>query len=91
MNKSPEKSERRCPRLGGPISFGYCRQESGGRPCFKILDCWWEIFDVECYLRAELDAAEFTRLCEARVPSKLSGLIALIDRVRANSGGGEAG
>ena len=33
-----DRLERRCPRLGGPITFGYCRAaEDNGNPCFKVL------------------------------------------------------
>jgi hypothetical protein len=37
----------RCPRLGHELTFGYCRQESRGKPCRLILDCWWERFDAQ--------------------------------------------
>ena len=52
--------KRQCPRLGSPIPFNYCMMsgEDDGI-CWKILDCWWEIFDVEAYLKANMPEAAF--------------------------------
>lgn len=44
----------RCRRLGHEVPFSYCRAENRGLPCFKVLDCWFERFLVEDYLRGEL-------------------------------------
>ena len=30
----------RCPMLGGPVNFGYCRKVTDGLPCVKLLECW---------------------------------------------------
>jgi len=71
---------RRCPRLGGEVSFLYCREnarESG--VCWKILDCWWETFDVMSYLQDTLDANEFARLTRSKIPRKMSQLIQTLD------------
>jgi hypothetical protein len=80
--ESIKKLGRRCPRLGCPVLWGYCRREAGGRPCFKIFDCWWEIFDVQNYLRGDMDDSEFQRLCAARPPAKIAGLLELVDQVK---------
>ena len=35
-----EHLERRCPRLGGDVAFGYCKvcgEEQS--PCFNVFDC----------------------------------------------------
>ena len=75
--------ERRCPRLGGPIAFQYCRDGAEpGRPCFKLLDCWWEIFDVETYCRRHFSAETFSRLVDAPPPNKVAGLLDLIQQAR---------
>jgi len=75
--------ERRCPRLGGSVTFGYCRTGGdSGDPCFKILDCWWERFDVAGMLRQELDADQFARLSDQQPPQKISSLIDLIAKSR---------
>jgi hypothetical protein len=80
--------QRRCPRLGGEVAFAYC--QIGGddqSPCFKLLDCWWERFDVVAHLRASLPAETFEALARHRAPpDKVTCLVDLIRRVQANTG-----
>jgi len=75
--------ERRCPRLGGPVPFSYCRTTGeGGMPCFKIMDCWWETFDVRTYLENNLSEAAFKSLTEAKPPDKIASILDLIERAK---------
>lgn len=58
---------RHCGKLGHPIPFSYCMQagmsEAGAaRPCNKIIDCWWETFDIESFLKDTLTEAEYAAL-----------------------------
>lgn len=71
---------RRCPRLGGEVSFQYCREDAvEGGVCWKICDCWWETFDVVRYLQDTLDADEYERLTSPKAPRKISQLIETLD------------
>jgi hypothetical protein len=75
--------ERRCPRLGGPVTFGYCCMAGQDRhPCFKVLDCWWESFDVVGYFQRRLSADAFNSLRNARPPEKTASLVDMIRRAR---------
>lgn len=80
-----EKFERRCPRLGSPISFQYCliSGEDDGI-CWKVLDCWWEIFNVEAYLKQHMPKAEFAQLmARAEQPkNKISSIIEMIEKAK---------
>jgi len=52
MDTNKDNLEIRCPRLGGPVSFEYCRTNGDEMlPCWKIFDCWWERFDVAAFLK----------------------------------------
>lgn len=77
--------ERRCPRLGSDISFRYCllSGEDDGL-CFKILDCWWEYFDVADYLRQNMPETAFAELIRtAEQPkNKLGSIIDIIQKVQ---------
>ncbi len=74
----PEKDnlEIRCPRLGSIIPFRYC-MISGEQdmPCFKILDCWWEVFDVAGYLRENLPEEIYAELASARPKPKVASIV----------------
>jgi hypothetical protein len=79
--------ERRCPRLGSDVAFGYCKccgEENS--PCFKVLDCWWERFDVVAHLQACLMPEAFDALSKhRRPPEKISSLVDLIRQARART------
>jgi len=75
----------RCRRLGHEVTFGYCREETGGRPCRLVLDCWWEWFDVRSFLQAHLseDAmAQIERASASPPPSKVLSLVELIQQAK---------
>ena len=72
----------RCPRLGHQIDFSYCRSENQGLPCFKILDCWFQHFSVEEYLREELEAEEWNTVFGVQPKSKMLSLVELIEQAK---------
>ena len=75
----------RCRRLGHEVAFGYCRQETGGKPCRLILDCWWEHFDVRSFLRAHLSPevmAEVERISASPPPPKVLSLLDMIQQAK---------
>jgi hypothetical protein len=74
---------RRCPRLGNSVPFDYCEVcGDDQQPCFKILDCWWEHFDVVQYLKDNLTENQFNHLMAARPKPKVTSLIELIEQAR---------
>ena len=56
-----------CPKLGHPVRFSYCMQAAmdasgAGKPCNKIMDCWWETFDIQSFLKDTLSEADYAAL-----------------------------
>ena len=83
MKKGQDNLLRRCPRLGNPVPFDYCEFcGDDQQPCFKILDCWWEHFDVMQYLKDTLTEDQFNQLVQARPKPKVTSLIELIEQAR---------
>jgi hypothetical protein len=86
MAPDPETLERRCPRLGGTVTFAYCTGCGDGDPplCFKILDCWWERFDVAGYLKTRVSPEAVDRLASpaAAPPDKVTTIVDLIRQAR---------
>jgi hypothetical protein len=72
----------RCPRLGHPISFSYCRSENMGIPCFKTLDCWFEHFPVENYFREALTPEEWGSAFQKPLKTKVMSLLELIEQAK---------
>lgn len=67
--------ETRCPRLGGPVSFGYCRKVSGGLPCSRCLVCWELIFPVAQYMARALSPEEWKRVFESPTEGRLDQIL----------------
>ncbi len=71
-----------CPRLGHQIPFSYCRSENQGLPCFKIIDCWYDHFLIEEFLREELAGKDWDEVFKHPLKPKLALLAELIDKAR---------
>jgi hypothetical protein len=83
MDESKDHLERRCPRLGGPASFLYCRTSGDDESvCWKIFDCWWEDFDVVEYMKKRMPEDSFNLLVQARPKPKIVSLIEHIERAK---------
>jgi hypothetical protein len=79
---SYEEREIRCPKLGGPVNFSYCRAENTGKPCSRTINCWSPYFDVIAYYRAVFTEEEFEEcFCQTQC-SKMETLLDLITRAR---------
>ena len=84
MKKANPKLERRCPRLGGPVPFSYCMDTGEDQqPCFKVVDCWWDTFDIVRYLQDNLPEDQFERLMQARPRPKIASLVELIEQAKS--------
>ena len=77
----------RCPRLGHQISFTYCRSENRGLPCFKTLDCWFDHFQVEAFLRKELTPEEWEKIFLKPPKPKILSLVELIEEAKKRNKG----
>ena len=53
-----------------------------GLPCFKTLDCWFEHFLVEEYLRKELAPEEWERVFNKPPKPKMLSLLELIEEAK---------
>ena len=87
MDESKDHLNRRCPRLGGPITFQYCRLSGDeSLPCWKIFDCWWELFDIKTYLKKNLPEESFSRLVTTKPTPKIRNLVELIEQANNRAG-----
>ena len=56
--------DTRCPRLGGAVTFLYCRKVAEGLPCPKSILCWEAAFPVMVYMQKILTAEEWREVFE---------------------------
>ena len=82
-----DRRARRCPMLGHDVHFGYCRAPGRELPCGKVFDCWWELFDVEAFVRAHYSQEDIARVLGPR-QDKVATLVDLIRKAQARTGKG---
>ena len=84
LSTSPPYAEKevRCPRLGGPVTFEYCRVERRDLPCARAVSCWRAYFDVEQYFLDLLGPEDFDKCFSAEPQPKIVTLVELIERAR---------
>ena len=91
MDESKDHLERRCPRLGGPVSFHYCRTSGDNHlPCWKTFDCWWEYFDVTDFLKKNMDPDAFGTLTQTKPKPKIVSLVELIEQAKKRTATGKS-
>ncbi len=53
-----------------------------GSPCFKTLDCWYEHFEVEQYLRKELPPEQWEKTFSGPPKPKMLSLLEMIEQAK---------
>ena len=76
----------RCPRLGGEVTFGYCRKEGGEIPCPRTIACWSPYFPVEEFLRQILTSEQWERSFVGEPKAKILSIIELIEEAKKRGG-----
>jgi hypothetical protein len=81
IDTSHDQRQRRCPMLGHEVAFSYCRSPGRERPCGRILDCWWEAFDVKKYITEACGPAAIEAL-QAPPPPKPTTIFELMQQAQ---------
>lgn len=82
MTHSINPLARRCPRLGGPVGFSYCMRCELEQPCAKVVDCWWEAFDIVRYIKDHLPEDQYMRLMNSRPKPKVASLVEMAEQAK---------
>lgn len=75
---------RYCPMLGHHVTFSYCRHPGSDTPCRTVFDCWWEVFEIEEFIREHFDETTIEQMLAPR-KDKVLTLLELIDKARKNA------
>jgi hypothetical protein len=65
----------RCPSLGGPVPFDYCRKLAQGLPCRRALVCWELLFPVAEYMVRVLTEEEWHRAFDSPPTPRLDVIL----------------
>jgi len=72
----------RCPKLGGEVTFAYCRKEQGDLPCQRIIRCWQELIPVEQHLGTILSEDEWERCFNVPPKDKIATIFEIADELK---------
>jgi hypothetical protein len=72
----------RCPKLGGEITFAYCKQENGGHCCSRALVCWQFTFPVAAHLKDTLTKDEWDRCFNQPPKDRMTSLLEVIEEAK---------
>ena len=81
--------ELRCPKLGGEVTFAYCKQENNGVPCARALVCWQFTFPVEEYLRKILTEEQWDQCFNQPQKDRMTALLEVIEKAKKRKGLGK--
>jgi len=76
----------RCPRVGGEVTFRYCRFENNMLPCRWIAGCWQMHMDITRFLADHYSKEELDRIFAPPKP-KIESLVDLIEKARKAKAG----
>ncbi len=77
----------RCPQLGGPVTFGYCRRMNHTLPCARILRCWADVFDVHGFLQEHYDSEQMAQIESGATTGRMDILRQTLERVLGQQDG----
>jgi len=78
----------RCPMLGGPVHFGYCRTVNDRLPCARVLECWIQTLPLVEFLKTNYTPDEIQRALSTKPKGRLDRMMEAVE----NAGrAGEAG
>ena len=91
IGQHDERPIWRCPQLGGPVTFGYCRQMNQSLPCARVVACWGEAFDVQAFLQQYYDPDEIAQIESGASRGRLDIISEALQRVLNRREGNSAG
>jgi len=72
----------RCPMLGGPVTFAYCRKMNEGLPCGKVLACWLQRLPLVEFLKANYSPEQLQKVFAAKEKGRLARLVETVEQAR---------
>ena len=65
----------RCPMLGGPVHFGYCRTMNERLPCTRVLGCWLQRLPLVEFLKANYSPEQLQHALATKTKGRIERMI----------------
>ena len=76
-----DNQEIRCPMLGHPLHFSYCRTTDGTTPCRRIYNCWFERLPIQQFMQDNFSQDVLNAITAPPKPKTVS-LFELIEKAK---------
>jgi hypothetical protein len=76
------KERWRCPMLGGPVTFGYCRRFNEGLFCARLLECWIQQLPLVEFLKAHYAPEEIRAAFAAENKGRLARMMEAVEEAQ---------
>ncbi len=85
MIEKHDNTEGYCRKLGHFLSFNYCRTVNNNLPCSKVLDCWFQHFPIQQFIKDNYSEKEHSIIFEPPEP-KLQSLSEILQNAQQRLG-----
>jgi hypothetical protein len=72
----------RCPSLGGPVPFSYCRKMNNRLPCQSLAGCWGSRIDVPAFLKENYTQEELRQAFGSPKKGRVDTILETLDRTK---------
>lgn len=80
-----ERDMWRCPQLGGPVTFEYCRRMNDKLPCYNLFRCWGEKIDLQTWLTENFTQEEIQQAMAKPANMRIQSIFDVIQSVKDSS------
>ena len=81
MKTEFDETEGYCKMLGHFLNFSYCRSCNMNLPCSKVLDCWFQHFDIEKFINEHYSVEEQKKIFTPQKP-KMQSLAEILEQAQ---------
>ena len=82
MIEEHDELTMRCPSLGGPVPFKYCRTMNTKLPCARILPCWAGKVDIPAFLESNYSEEELETAFQHDPRTRVQKIIQIAEEAR---------
>ena len=82
MNEEHDELNIRCPQLGGPVPFYYCRTMNTKLPCARIIVCWEGELDIGAFLKNNYSEEELEKAFKPDPRTRVQKIIQIAEEAR---------
>lgn len=85
IDRFDAEEQWRCPMLGGPVSFRYCRTMNGGLPCSRVLGCWLQRLPLVEFLKANYSPDQLQQALATKPKGRIERMVEGVENAAESS------